>query len=478
MEPKAKPFRLLGYPMRAFSVVALTLGLVYLPHFAPSLPLPALQPAHWQSAFDLLEGKPLDFGVTVDDPHASLDSLLARENEHPLIDPDGSLDRFFRSLQATEARSGEGGGPRHATSISPVHILHYGDSPTTADLITADVRRRMQDRFGNAGHGFSLLAPPWVWYRHQGVKLSASGWKISSPALGTGGDGMYGLGGVSFEGSTGSYSEATLQDTGHTRVQVYYLKRPEGGTFAVEADGVVVGETDTHAEAPVSGSQAYPIPPGTRKVSLRVLSGSARLFGMEFSKARPGIVYSSLGLNGGNTEMLSRYMEARHLGQQLRAAKPGLVVINYGTNESVYKEYVAKQLEKELRKAVTRVREAVPDAAILIMSPMDRGVRDEEGNIKTAATIPQVVEIQQRVARDMKVAFFNTFKAMGGPGTMAKWYSSNPRLVGGDYIHPMPAGAKLVGDLLFEGLEEQYRMFKLRELRKSLPPAAAKGNRG
>jgi lysophospholipase L1-like esterase len=124
------------------------------------------------------------------------------------------------------------------------------------------------------------------------------------------------------------------------------------------------------------------------------------------------------------------------------------------------------------------VRQAVPDAAILVMSPMDRGVKDDEGNISTAETIPQVVEIQKRVAAEMNVAFFNTFAAMGGAGTMAKWYASNPRLVGSDYIHPMPAGAKLVGDLLFDGIEQQYRMYKLKELRKTLPQTVAKGKQG
>ena len=39
-----------------------------------------------------------------------------------------------------------------------VRILHYGDSPTTADLITADVRTLLQDRFGDAGHGVHLIA--------------------------------------------------------------------------------------------------------------------------------------------------------------------------------------------------------------------------------------------------------------------------------------------------------------------------------
>ncbi len=487
-----RPFRAVGFPAQAFFVLALILAVAVLPSVMPGLPLRALEFAHLRSALDLLEGRTVDFGITVEDPHASLDSLIARKQELPLLDPEGSLDGFFRLLQAAESgTSGKAGTSSQPGKLigaapsalssgpEPIHILHYGDSPTTADLITSDVRRRFQDRFGDAGHGFSLVAPPWVWYQHRGVKLSAAGWNLVSPAIGRRGDGMYGLGGVSFEGNAGAYSEVTLQDASHTRVRAYFLKRPTGGTFSLEADGLAVGEISTAADRVESGSQTFPIPPGTRKVAIRVEDGAVRIFGLEFFKNRPGVVYSSLGLNGGSTEVLSRHMEARHWAEQLRAARPKLVVINYGTNESVYKEYVSNQLEGELRKAVLRVRDAVPDAAILIMSPMDRGVRDDDGNIQTASTIPQVVAIQQKVALDLKVAFFNTFAAMGGSGTMARWYASNPRLVGGDYIHPMPAGAKLVGDLLFEGLEEQYRMFKLRELRRSLQAGREpKGKRG
>lgn len=474
------PLRGLGYPATPLLGILMIGGWAVLPYLVPAVGLRPVEAAQLRSAIDLLEGKPIDFGVSEVSPHASLDALLGRQNSLPLLDPEGSLEPFFRELQAMEGSAGAAiPASMERPAVEPVHILHYGDSPTTADLITADVRRRMQDRFGDAGHGFSLVAPPWVWYQHQGLKISAAGWSLTSPALGRRSDGMYGLGGVSFEGQTGARSEVTLQDAGHTRVRVYFLKRPEGGTFAVSADGVVVAETATAADRAESGWQTYPIPAGTRRVTVSVESGSVRLFGLEFYKNRPGVVYSSLGLNGGSTEVLSRHMEARHWAEQLRAARPKLVVINYGTNESVYKEYVAQHLESELRKAVERVREAVPDAAILIMSPMDRGVRDEEGNIQTPSTIPQVVEIQRKVALDMKVAFFNTFDAMGGAGTMAKWYASNPRLVGGDYIHPMPAGAKLVGDLLFEGLEEQYRMFKLRELRRSMETGApGKGKRG
>jgi hypothetical protein len=38
----------------------------------------------------------------------------------------------------------------------------------------------------------------------------------------------------------------------------------------------------------------------------------------------------------------------------------------------------------------------------------------------------------------------------------------------------MPAGAKLVGDLLYEGLEEQYQRYKLKKIQKSLRQGKSK----
>jgi lysophospholipase L1-like esterase len=75
------------------------------------------------------------------------------------------------------------------------------------------------------------------------------------------------------------------------------------------------------------------------------------------------------------------------------------------------------------------------------------------------------VSIEQKVAADTGVAFFNTYQAMGGEGTMARWYTSEPRLVGADYIHPMPAGAKIVGELLYGALRDGYNEYKLRQLK-------------
>ena len=86
-------------------------------------------------------------------PHGKLPTSGAVPTGPLLDDSAGVLDAFYGALRRT--------GNREPGAVT--RIVHYGDSPTTADLITGDVRALLQARFGNAGHGFILPAKPWAW---------------------------------------------------------------------------------------------------------------------------------------------------------------------------------------------------------------------------------------------------------------------------------------------------------------------------
>lgn len=371
-----------------------------------------------------------------------------------LNDPAHALDYFFQALQKTESRE-----PGAIT-----RILHYGDSPTTADLITGDARKLLQARFGDGGHGFCLLEKPWAWYDHNGVNIQGSGWSIEPATQAHLRDGFYGLGGVSFKGDPETHTDFTLKDPGHTKLEVAYLRRPGGGSMTVTAGGKTLGAVDTAGATVEPGYAEFALPPGGRHFQIRVTSGQVRAFGVRFEKPGPGIEYDSLGLNGAFVSVLAKAFDAAHWEAELQHLQPDLVIINYGTNESGYAAFIDQSYGKELTEVVRRIRTALPQASILLMSPMDRGVRESSGEIGTMPTIPRLVTIQQRVAMETGCGFFNTFLAMGGPGTMGQWYQAEPRLVGGDFIHPMPAGAKIVGNLLYQALFDGYNQFKVRRM--------------
>jgi hypothetical protein len=98
---------------------------------------------------------------------------------------------------------------------------------------------------------------------------------------------------------------------------------------------------------------------------------------------------------------------------------------------------------------------------------MDRGHRTGSGDIETMATIPRIVDTQRRVAEATGCGFFDTFTAMGGAGTMARWYTSQPRLVAADFIHPYAAGGKIIATVLVKQIESGLSRYKLRQVRQS-----------
>ncbi len=381
--------------------------------------------------------------------------------KHPIIEPNlidehDNLRPFYLALWRTEL-----GAPGAIT-----RVLHYGDSPVTADSITADVRSLLQQHFGDAGHGFVLIAKPWAWYGHRGVEVQGKGWQIAAATQVRAKDGFHGLGGVSFEGDTGASTHFELAED-HSQMEIHFLRQPGGGVLAVEAEGQRLGQVETDGPGKQPDYQTFPLNAGARQIDLTVERGPVRLFGVSYERNTPGVIYNSLGLNGGQVQVVVRYFDKAQWTEELQHQHPDLVVINYGTNESVYADYIERYYPGELRQVIECVKAAVPRASVLIMSPMDRGQRDANFRITTVPALPRLVEIQREMASEMGCAFFNTFQAMGGEGTMARWYDSQPRLVSADFTHPLPAGARKVGVLLDQALESGYRQFKAREQRRS-----------
>src|SRR5580704_4390694 len=208
-------------PIKTGLAVLTFVGLILLPQYVPALEkYKSFDPATIPLVVDLpIKGPPSDAVAEAKDPELREQRLQATAPRN-LIDPKHELDHFYEALL-------KGGTTR---------ILHYGDSPTTGDLITADARAALQKEFGDGGSGFILIARPWAWYNHRGVEMeSGSGWKIDIAGIAQSKDGMHGLGGVSFFGSQGAHAQWKIRGASHQTIEVAYLAQPDGGAFAVDA---------------------------------------------------------------------------------------------------------------------------------------------------------------------------------------------------------------------------------------------------
>ena len=371
-------------------------------------------------------------------------------------DPSGhALDAFFARLRATDDK----------TPGAVTRILHYGDSTIASDYVSGTVRRRLQARFGDAGHGFILIANPWEWYFHNDVLHGSEGdWKASKLAGPITPDGYYGLGGVSFGsygGGAALFGTATRGDFGRkvSRFDLYYLEQPGGGDVELDVKGLPADRFSTRGDAKVSRVHQVHVPDGEAKLAVHAMGGGpVRLFGVALERDTPGVVVDALGSHAAMAVYWQR-QDRDHWRDQLALRDPALIVFQYGTNESDLWKLDRDEYEHALAGLIDELREVAPHASVLVVAPLDRA-EDKGGKLSTKTVILDLVAIQRRVALGHGAGFWCTFDAMGGQDSMARWVKAKPQLGGGDLTHPTPLGAEVLGDMLSDAIVAAYARSK------------------
>ncbi len=368
----------------------------------------------------------------------------------PIVDPSGhALDAFFVKLARVD---------RHEPGAI-ARIVHYGDSVVASDFVSGTLRRTLQRRFGDAGHGFTLVANAWPSYFHLDVnRYATSGWKVSRVVGPYASDGFYGLGGVSFRAEKHVLSRIGTEGTSGvgsrvSRFVVAYAEEPRGGRFQLRLDGRDIEVVDT--TGPESRSRFHEVraPDGQHQLELQTLSGSSRVFGVVLERDGPGVVLDAIGIQGARIRFLAKQEES-HWAEQLRARAPELVVYQFGANESGDGfVYSMQDYQRTMREVLETVRRILPESSCLIVSAMDRAAKQGD-SIVSVRVIPSLVAEQRRAAAEVGCAYFDTYTAMGGKGSMPTWVKRG--LGQADFTHPSGAGAERIGNWIFGALMRAY----------------------
>ncbi len=370
---------------------------------------------------------------------------LVREIE----DPDGRAMRpFYDALLRTAERRD------HAIT----RIAHYGDSSIAGDGITVTLRRRFQRRFGDAGHGFVLIARGTMPYRHQDIRHSAEGpWNLSQLVRAGRRDHLYGYGGVLYRGVIGTRARFSTDDRGPvggavSRFELWYQEHPRGGRVELRVDRGERVIVSTRGETQRDAWHTVEVPDGAHRLDLRTIGGGeSRLYGMVLEREGPGVVYDSLGMVGARARRMLG-MDPAHFASQHAHRQTNLIVIHFGGNDADDVRRTPDQFEQDFRRVIRMARTARPEAGCLLMAPLDQARRDDRGGIRTMAQVPVIVAAQRRAAIAERCAFFDTYEAMGGDGAMRRWWRSQPRLAFGDFRHATPAGYRVIGGMLYRAI--------------------------
>jgi lysophospholipase L1-like esterase len=341
-----------------------------------------------------------------------------------------------------------------------VRVAHYGDSSVAADEITQTVRRKLQLRFGDAGHGFMLMAKGDMHYVHRDVTHGESdGWEVSSIVRRGLKGGYYGYGGVlahAFGGEYASFGTASKGQVGNavSRFEVFYQRFPNGGDLKVAVDNDAPQTVRTRSDTTEDAWHVIEVPDGAHSLNLKT-TGEARLYGVAQERKGPGVVYDALGLVGARADRLLD-ADPAHMARQIAHRNPDLLVLAFGGNEAGNEWLDPARYAASLRKVIHLMRAGKPEMSCLLFAPLDQAERTPRGRIITLSLLPAIVLTQREVAVSEGCAFFDTWTAMGGEGAMERWYEARPRLVSSDLRHATPAGYAILGNAYYKALLEGF----------------------
>ncbi len=373
------------------------------------------------------------------------------------------MDPFYRALH--RAAGGEG----------LARASHYGDSTIAADGITSTVRSRLQRRFGNGGPGYLSAGMDPRWNFRRDVTIDRAGtWDTVSLLLG-GGNGRYSYGGiVSTAAADATLTVTAPKGTTMHRFELWYQGGAERGGWWATIDGNAAGGGSAAGESTVDLRHVVDVPEGYKKVAFGATGAPVPFYGVVMETRGPGVVWDALGVVGVGSRSFTQHSR-KHLASQVAQRDPDLVVVMLGGNElglpalgkgdgSGYVPYFTD--------TVRRLRAGAPDAACLIITPIDQGTR-EGGAARTKPNLPRLVEAQRKAAANEGCAFWNAWAAMGGPDAIARWSTLKPPLAWTDLNHLSKAGQDIMGNLLADAIEHGYDGWVAAGGPARTPPAGA-----
>jgi lysophospholipase L1-like esterase len=348
-----------------------------------------------------------------------------------------------------------------------VRIAAYGASHTQGDLYTGYLRYYLQSRFGNGGPGFMQMARINKYYRKLDFKVESEGFRIEWAQKREPPDhGRFGLLGASALGRF-RYAYARVFPKNDTdidltadRYELYYSAEPRGGDIklSISKDKPII--IKTRGEEPEPRYHAFQTGMGWHEIQVRPAgNGPIRIFGLSIERTQPGLVIDTLGISGTRAANMLTW-DKKFFHEHLQRRDPDLIMLAYGTNETVDRNQPIEDYERDLRAVLGDLRSVLPDASCLLVGPGDfpKGGGDQWA---TRPRLLSIIDVQRKVAPDFGCGFWDAFAFMGGEGSMHEWTEAKPALGSPDHIHLTARGYVKMGMALGDALMRAYDAFHL-----------------
>ncbi len=182
------------------------------------------------------------------------------------------------------------------------------------------------------------------------------------------------------------------------------------------------------------------------QVAFRGPAGRYTLKGLYLDRSGSGFTLSEAGVNGASTRS---WLNCDDWERDLRRVMPDLVIFSIGINDIQGTDFDVNRFKGHYRQLIKKVRRVNPRCAILFS-----GINDSSRRRSPNPFTAQAEQAFADLARECHGVFWDLYAIMGGAGSMERWQEAG--LAQSDLVHFTPDGYKLLGDLLFDAIMDDY----------------------
>lgn len=353
----------------------------------------------------------------------------------------------------------------------PVRIAFLGDSFVEGDILTADLRERLQQNYGGGGTGFAPMASPLTAFRRS-VKTQSRGWtsynimqRKSAPEALRNQFFVSGWVSLAGPGASTTWSTTDFRDRleACSEARIFFVSPSDSRIELILNDTL----RNTFAVDGASSLREIVVTaPQIRTLTFRVGEGASGLlgYGAQFGAGK-GVSVDNYSVRSNNSRAL--LWTSPSVDAQLHALMPyDLVILQYGLNIMQQGVYKYDRYGEQLDQVIAFVRQCFPGAAVLLLGVSDRSVKTD-GAFETMDALPWLTACQRAAAERNAAAFWPTAEAMQSWGGMAHFVTRG--WAGKDYTHINYEGGRRIAWSLADAIDagvEACLAQQLEELRR------------
>ncbi|WP_291724562.1 GDSL-type esterase/lipase family protein [Bernardetia sp.] len=384
--------------------------------------------------------------------------------EFPPQNPN-ALDPFFAALQSL------------SKSPNLIRIVHYGDSQIEGDRISSYLRGRFQNKFGGCGVGlvpvysrgnvratlFTKFSPNWTKYayidqkknpRHNKLGILTEYDRFTPPTDSLHEDMKHAW--VRFTDPKLGFKKATTIEN----VKFLYRTPSAPLAFQLNLNGDKVIDTLDLPQTSNFAIHKVPLKTNFDKIQIHLGSkGNPEVLGVAFD-CNTGVALDNVSLRGSSGFEIPR-INRDFMKQQVDKLQVRLIVVQFGVNISGEGNYSLSYYENMFYRQYNYLKSLHPNTCVLVVSVSDRA-RKKGTRFESYPSVEVIRQAQKNAAMKAGCAFWDLREAMGGQNSMVAWVNNKPSLAQSDYTHFNARGATLVGEMLYNAMNNAYENYKQR----------------